>query len=180
MGIRLFFHMLGRVIKVIRDPDALKVTWKDLEGCPQIFQDGFGYYHCPAILDKCMASLGCAIELPHPDHPEEKSHAIIVDDHFQNLSENAQRFVIAHEAGHIHHEHFKRQLTDNRERARLIKEGDVYLPEIEADAFAMGILGYWNSVWALEELSRYIKCTSGNKKSLTTRELDFRIRALKK
>jgi len=171
---------VGRVIKVLKDPDAFKVTWDDLSGCKPLLMDGTEFYHCSAVLDKCMSSVACAIELPDPSLPDSLNHVIVVDDHFFKLSENAQRFVIAHEAGHLYHEHFKRQMTDNRERGRLIKEGKVYEGEIEADAYAQQLVGYWNAVWALEELQAYIQKKTGSRKALGIRELDQRIRALKK
>lgn len=75
-------------------------------------------------------------------------HEIYVDDAFLELSPETQQFVIEHERGHMVMKH----KSDLKKRRWATLTGKVYMDEIEADAYAMFVLGKEAVLHGLEEL----------------------------
>lgn len=69
--------------------------------------------------------------------------AIIMDNDFEELSDNTKRFIIAHELGHYNHHISK---ITNPNYVRDIND------EFEADEYAASKVGFQSAVFALEEL----------------------------
>jgi hypothetical protein len=108
-------------------------------------------YHDDSVVRARGRKLACVIRVPG------QGDFIIVDDRFLLLSEDAQRAVIHHESGHIECGHLDIPAKEfNRsQRKRMWKTmfiGKVDANELEADAYAVGIVGTECMVDALYEV----------------------------
>lgn len=75
-------------------------------------------------------------------------HEIYVDDAFIELSPETQQFVIEHERGHMVMKH----KSDLKKRRWATLTGKVYMDEIEADAYAVFVIGKEAVLNGLKEL----------------------------
>lgn len=106
---------------------------------------------------------------------------IVVDNDFMKLSDNAKKFLLYHEVGHIAHKHLKSYSKEKKgkiqkERKRCIKNNTVHYWEKEADEFVMNNIPGIDCISALNEMKDYIK----NRTGITDKEIENRIKNLNK
>jgi hypothetical protein len=112
--------------------------------------DGVLVYLDDAIVRARGSKIACVIRLP------EQGDFIIVDNRFLLLSPESQRAIIHHERGHVINGHldipFKELNRSQRKRMwKTMFTGKVDTNELEADAYAVGIVGIDSMVEALRE-----------------------------
>jgi Zn-dependent peptidase ImmA (M78 family) len=95
---------------------------------------------------------------------------IKVNNDFMQLDENTQRFILYHELGHIHYKHNKETIEENemskRKRKMYRRFGLVVKQEIQADLYAVKMIGKANAIKAINETYKLLK-----DKELKTRKL---------
>ncbi len=100
--------------------------------------------------------------------------SIRVNQQFMNLDENTQKFILYHELGHIYHGHNKQSYEVNarnrRKRRLYAKFGLVPKEEIQADLYAVKMLGKENALKALNQSLKSLKV-----KEFITRKLIVKI-----
>lgn len=85
------------------------------------------------------------------------SHTLYYDGWFLKMSEGAQRFILAHELGHVIKGHTDGSRNNMEERFEFLKEGTAVQPiELEADAFAAGEVGFEVAIDALKEIKKLV------------------------
>lgn len=115
---------------------------------------------------------------------------VYTDVHFRNMSKSTQKAILAHEMGHYKCNHtpsitytYDRLihiltdrlihiLTYTYNRLIHILKGKVLPMELEADAYAVNVVGKENMIKALLELKQYLK-------GVSAKEIDLRIKAIK-
>lgn len=102
---------------------------------------------------------------------ETHGQEIWVGDYFFKLSETCQKFVLAHEQGHIDNNDFIRGVLSS-DRLGYILRNEVCPFELGADWYAAGIVGIPAAIEALNELKGML----GD--SLGAKEIDLRINYL--
>lgn len=96
---------------------------------------------------------------------------VYTDARFRNMYTPTQYAILCHELGHRKLGH-KPGFTYQWDRIKAIKEGKVLPMELEADEYAVCIVGYYSMIKSLEELSQYTK-------GLSRKEIMLRIKHLK-
>ena len=99
------------------------------------------------------------------------STEVITDAQYRNMSKNTQYAILCHEMGHRKNNHTA-TLTYKLDRIKAILNGGVLPMELEADAYAVSIVGKKNMIMALVELA-------ANLHGLSRKEVIYRIRAIK-
>jgi hypothetical protein len=95
---------------------------------------------------------------------------VYTDAQFRKMSKSTQRAILAHEMGHYKHKH-NPGLTYQLDRLKSVMNNKVLKMELEADAYACGIVGPWQMIEALKELSTI--------KGVSKKELKLRINYIK-
>lgn len=85
---------------------------------------------------------------------------VLYDDNFRRLSKQSQVAVLAHELGHIKHQH-RADSTYLLDRAFYAFSGKVLPMELEADAYAVSIVGKEEMIKALKGISKYSTSIAG-------------------
>lgn len=96
---------------------------------------------------------------------------VFTDNQFRSMSQKTQYAVLCHEIGHIKNKHAP-SVTYMLERIVAIKKGKVLQMELEADEYAVSIVGKDAMIKALKELANY---THG----LARKEMYLRIKYIK-
>ena len=100
-------------------------------------------------------------------------HTLYYDGWFLKMSEGTQKFIIAHELGHVIKGHTDGSRDNMAERNEFLKEGVAVQPiELEADAFAADEVGIETAIDALKEIQRFVGVSEAS------REIELRIAAL--
>lgn len=101
------------------------------------------------------------------------THTLYYDGWFLKMSEGTQKFIIAHELGHVIKGHTDGSRDNMAERNEFLKEGVAVQPiELEADAFAADEVGVETAINALKEIQRFVGVSEAS------REIELRIAAL--
>lgn len=97
---------------------------------------------------------------------------VYVDAQFRNMSRNTQNAILCHEMGHRKNAH-NPGITYMFDRIKAVLNGKVLPMELEADAYAVSIIGKNNMISALKELATH---THG----LTRKEFFYRVKAIER
>ena len=95
---------------------------------------------------------------------------VYTDVRFRNMHAPTQYAILCHEMGHRKHNH-KPGLTYQWDRIKANKQGRVLPMELEADEYAVSIVGYFSMITSLKELATYTK-------GLSRKEILLRIKYL--
>lgn len=95
---------------------------------------------------------------------------VYTDAQFRKMNPSTQKAILAHEMGHYKCNH-KPGLTYQFDRIKAIMHGRVLPMELEADAYACKVVGPWEMIDALQELSTI--------KGVSKKELRLRINHIK-
>lgn len=101
------------------------------------------------------------------------THILYYDGWFLKMSEGTQKFILAHELGHVIKGHTDGSRDNMGERLEFLKEGTAVQPiELEADAFAADEVGVETAISALKEIKKLVGTSEASA------EIDLRISAL--
>lgn len=95
---------------------------------------------------------------------------VYTDVQYRRMSPSTQKAILAHELGHYKCKHTP-SITYQLDRAKAIMQNRVLPMELEADAYACKVVGAWEMIDALQELSTI--------KSVSKKELRLRINYIK-
>lgn len=95
---------------------------------------------------------------------------VVIDAQFRKMSNNTQYAILCHEMGHRKNNHIV-GITYMFDRIKAVIGGKVLSMELEADAYAVSIMGKVNVINALRELAAYSH-------GLSRKEFIYRIKAI--
>lgn len=150
-------HLLGKAIDRIGgyniEPDNI-VTIDDTE----LHVSYNPYIH---LFTNSLGNIACIIN---------GTTEVYTDIRFRNMNKPTQYAILCHEMGHKKCNHVA-GLTYQFDRIKAIKQGKVLPMELEADAYAVSIVGAYSMIVSLKELKTYLK-------GIAAKEIDLRIKAI--
>ena len=132
---------------------------------------GFVFIKSTDIISSCGYLIVC-MTIAQFEEENIEAPVVIIDYNFEDLSKNAQAFMIYHELGH-----YKLQ------RDKIVSMTGVYRDindEFEADEYAMKQLGHENAVAAMEEMLAMMDELSFGMNEIGMEEVRVRIENLNK
>lgn len=83
------------------------------------------------------------------------TNEVYVDNQYRNMSKDTQYAILCHELGHINNSH-KTSITYVFDRLKAVLNNEVLPMELEADAYAVSIIGKKRMIKALKELASHL------------------------